>query len=80
MMLPAVSPVPDPESPAPSDAADVARQEAALEDLRGIQRHTVSINSGAPIHGVSTLQPRQAQALAALKIKKPALDPQLSLL
>ena len=54
--------------------------EAALEDLRGIQRHTVSINSGAPIHGVSTLQPRQAQALAALKIKKPALDPQLSLL
>ena len=54
--------------------------EAALEDLRGIQRHTVNINSGAPIHGVSTLQPRQAQALAALKIKKPALDPQLSLL
>jgi hypothetical protein len=41
--------------------------EAALADLRRIQRHTVSIDSAAPIHGVSTVQPRQAQALAALK-------------
>lgn len=54
--------------------------ETALTDLRGIQRHTVTIDSGAPIHGVSTLQPRQAQALAALKINKPTLDPQLTLL
>jgi transposase len=54
--------------------------ETALADLRGIQRHTVTIDSGAPIHGVSTLQPRQAQALAALKINKPTLDPQLTLL
>ena len=54
--------------------------EAALADLRRIQRHTVSIDSGAPIHGVSTLQPRQADALAALRIKKPTLDTQLSLL
>jgi transposase len=54
--------------------------EAALANLRRIQRHTVSIDSGAPIHGVSTVQPRQAEALAALRIKKPTLDTQLSLL
>jgi transposase len=54
--------------------------EAALADLRRIQRHTVSIDRGAPIHGVSTVQPRQAAALAALNIKKPTLDTQLTLL
>jgi transposase len=54
--------------------------EAALADLRRIQRHTVSIDSGAPIHGVSTVQPRQAAALAALNIKKPTLNAQLTLL
>lgn len=54
--------------------------EAALAELRRIQRHTVSIDGGAPIHGVSTVHPRQAQTLAALKVKKPALDTQLTLL
>jgi transposase len=54
--------------------------EAALAELRRIQRHTVSLDSGAPIHGVSTVQPRQAQALAALRIKKPTIDTQLTLL
>ena len=54
--------------------------EAALAELRRIQRHTVSIDSGAPIHGVSTVQPRQAAALAALNIKKPTVDAQMSLL
>jgi transposase len=54
--------------------------EAALADLRRIQRHTVRIDSGAPIHGVSTVQPRQAAALAALNIKKPTVDAQMSLL
>ena len=54
--------------------------EAALAELRRIQRHTVSIDSGAPIHGVSTVQPRQAEALAALRIKKPTIDTQLTLL
>lgn len=54
--------------------------EAALADLRRIQRHTVSIDSGAPIHGVSAVQPRQADVLAALKIKKPTYDVQMSLL
>ena len=54
--------------------------EAALADLRRIQRHTVSIDSAAPIHGVSTVQPRQARALAALRIKKPTIETQLTLL
>ena len=48
--------------------------------LRRIRRRTVSIDSGPPNHGVSTVQPRQADALAALRIKKPTLDTQLSLL
>ncbi|GAP35184.1 hypothetical protein ISF6_0755 [Piscinibacter sakaiensis] len=54
--------------------------EAALADLRRIQRHTVSIDKGAPIHGVSTVQPRQAETLAALNVKKPTIDAQLTLL
>jgi transposase len=54
--------------------------EAALADLRLIQRHTVTVDSNAPIHGVSTVQPRQAQALAALRIKKPTVNTQLNLL
>jgi hypothetical protein len=54
--------------------------EAALADLRRIQRHTVSIDKGAAIHGISTVQPRQAAALAALNVKKPTLDTQLTLL
>jgi transposase len=53
---------------------------AASADLRRIQRHTVSIYSGALIHGVSTVQPRHPDALAALRIKKPTLDTKLSLL
>ena len=54
--------------------------ETALADLRRIQRHTVSIDSAAPIHGVSTIHPRQADVLAALNVKKPTQDAQLSLL
>lgn len=52
--------------------------EAALADLRRIQRHTVSIDKGAPIHGVSTVQPRRAATLAALNIKKPTIHAQLT--
>lgn len=52
--------------------------EAALSELRSIQRHTVSIDSRAPIHGMSTIQPLQAKTLAALHIKKPSIDSQLT--
>ena len=54
--------------------------EAALADLRRIQRHRVSINNAAPIAGISTIAQRQTDVLAALKIKKPHQDTQLSLL
>ncbi|UKI04944.1 IS1634 family transposase [Variovorax paradoxus] len=54
--------------------------EAALADLRRIQRHRVSINNAAPIAGVSSIVQRQTDVLAALKIKKPQQDTQLSLL
>lgn len=51
-----------------------------MADLRRIQRHTVRIDSGVSIHRVSTVQPRQADVLAALQIKKWAYDVQISLL
>ena len=54
--------------------------ESALADLRRIQRHSVSINNAAPIQGVTTIAQRHADVLAALKIKKPTHDAQLSLL
>jgi len=54
--------------------------EAALDKLRRIQRHSVSINAAAPIGGVSTINQEQAGVFEALKLKKPTEDAQLSLL
>ena len=54
--------------------------EAALDRLRRIQHHRVSINSAAPITGVSTINNEQAEVFAALNIKKPTNDLQISLL
>jgi transposase len=54
--------------------------EAALERLHRVQRHTVSINDGVPLQGISTINQEQASVLAALKLKKPTPDPQMSLL
>ena len=54
--------------------------ESALAELRRIQRHSVSIDSAAPVHGVSTVHPQQADVLAALNIKKPTNDAQMPLL
>ena len=61
-------------------AGSALSPEAALADLRRIQRHTVSINSGAPLQGVSTVNQRQSEVLAALNIKKPIHDAQMNLL
>ena len=52
----------------------------ALAQLRRIQRHSVSINRAAPVTGVSPIHPQQASVLAALNVKKPAVNAQLSLL
>ena len=54
--------------------------EKALAQLRRIQRHRVSINQAAPISGISTINTQQAAVLAALNLKKPTEDTQLSLL
>ena len=54
--------------------------EKALAQLRRIQRHSVSINAAAPITGISTINTQQASVLAALKLKKPTQDAQMSLL
>jgi hypothetical protein len=48
--------------------------------LRRVQRHQTRIDGAQPIAGISTLHHDQAQTLDALKIKKPSLDPQMSLL
>jgi transposase len=54
--------------------------EAALGKLRRIQRHSVSINAGATVAGVSTINQEQAKVFEALKLTKPTHDTQLSLL
>lgn len=54
--------------------------EKALAQLRRIQRHSVRINNGDPISGVSTISTQQSSLYAALNLKKPTQDTQLSLL
>ncbi len=54
--------------------------EKALAQLRRIQRHSVRINEAAPVSGISTINSQQAGVLAALNLKKPTQDTQLSLL
>jgi len=54
--------------------------ETVLANLRRIQHHTITIDGNAPISGVSTVTRDQANALAALKVKKPIQGHQLSLL
>ena len=54
--------------------------DAALQQLRRIQRHQVRIDAASPIAGISTIHADQAHTLAALHIKKPSLDAQMSLL
>ena len=61
-------------------AGHEASPESALAQLRRIQRHTVSIDAGSPVSGVSTINQEQAGVIAALKLKKPTPDRQLSLL
>jgi hypothetical protein len=54
--------------------------EGALEQLRRIQHHRISIDAGKPISGVSTIHQDQAAVLAALEVSKPADNAQISLL
>jgi transposase len=61
-------------------AAHEASPETALTHLRRIQRQKVSINNSAPIVGVSNINHEQAGLLAALRLKAPPSDTQMSLL
>ena len=61
-------------------AGSALSPDAALRQLRRIQRHQVRIDDAAPIAGISTIHADQTDTLAALQIKKPSLDTQMSLL
>ena len=61
-------------------ACNILSPEAALRQLRQVQRHRVRIDGAEPIAGVSTIHQDQVDALDAQKIKKPSIDAQLSLL
>ena len=54
--------------------------ERALAKLRRIQHQKIVLNKTQPVTGLSTITQEHASILATLAIKKPTLDPQLSLL
>ena len=54
--------------------------ERALQSLKRIQHHRVSINGAQPLSGVSTMTDELSQVLRALKVKTPSQSHQLSLL
>jgi transposase len=54
--------------------------ERALEKLRRIQHQKIILNKTQPITGLSTITQEHNAILATLDIKKPTLDPQMSLL
>jgi transposase len=54
--------------------------ERALQSLKRIQHHRVSINGAPPLCGVSSMTTEQHDVLTALKVKQPSQFTQLSLL
>jgi transposase len=62
------------------NAGHSASPETALAQLRRIQRQSVSVNQGVPITGVSNINRDQANLLAAMNLRKPVPDAQLTLL
>ena len=54
--------------------------ERALDQLRRIQHHRVNLNQTQPVSGLSTTSKEQHAILSALKLAKPQLPEQLSLL
>jgi transposase len=54
--------------------------ERALAKLRRIQHHRVTLNGAQSVTGISSINKEQTDILAALTIKKPTLDTQLTLL
>lgn len=54
--------------------------ERALQSLRGIQHHRVSINGAPPLSGVSCMTAEHSEMFKALKVKTPNQSHQLTLL
>ena len=54
--------------------------ERALQSLKRIQHHRVSLDGAAPLSGVSCMTDEDGQMLKALKVKQPTTNRQLSLL
>ena len=54
--------------------------ERALQSLKRIQHHRVSINGALPLSGVSSMTAEHSEMLKALKVKTPSQSQQLSLL
>jgi hypothetical protein len=52
----------------------------ALQALKRIQHHRVSINGAPPLSGVSSMTGEHSKMLKALKVKIPSQSQQLSLL
>jgi transposase len=54
--------------------------ERALEQLRRIQHHRVTVNNTQPVTGISSISQVQTRIMSALKVKKPTASKQLPLL
>jgi hypothetical protein len=54
--------------------------ERALQSLKRIQHHRVSLNGAQPLSGVSSMSEEDSHVLKALKVKQPTTNRQLSLL
>jgi len=54
--------------------------ERALEQLRRIQHHRIRLNGATPVTGVSSINDQQSEVLNALRVKKPDVSQQLTLL
>ncbi len=54
--------------------------ERALQSLKRIQHHRVSLDGSPPLSGVSSMTDEDGQMLKALKVKQPTTNRQLSLL
>ena len=62
------------------DAKAGLTPERALEQLRRIQHHRIRLNGATPVAGVSSINDQQSEVLNALRVKKPDVFQQLTLL
>ena len=62
------------------DAQSGLTPERALEQLRRIQHHRIRLNGTDPVTGVSSINDEQSEVLNALRVKKPDVSQQLTLL